>query len=48
MEELVEMVRTCFDHLYLMKINDNFLTLQKIMESIILRHGNNDYKMPET
>ena len=46
MEELVETVGTCFDRLHWMKINNNFLTLQKVMECIILCDGNNDYKMP--
>ena len=42
MEELVETVGTCFDRLYWTKINNNFLTLQKVMECIILCDGNND------
>ena len=46
MEELVETVGTSFDRLHWTKINNNFLTLQKVMECIILCDGNNDYKMP--
>ena len=46
MEELVEMVGTCFDWLHWTKINNDFLTLHKVMEYIILCDGDNDYKMP--
>ena len=46
MEELVKMVRNCFDWLHWTKINNNFLTWQKVMECIILCDDNNDYKMP--
>ena len=46
MEEMVERVGTCFIRLHWMKINNNFPTLQKVVECIILCDGNNDYKMP--
>ena len=46
MEKLVETVGTCFNRLHWTKMNNNFLTLQKVMEYIILCDGNNDYKMP--
>ena len=36
MEELVETVGTCFDRLHWTKINNIFLTLQKVMEYIII------------
>ena len=40
------MVGNCFDWLHWTKINNDFLTLQKVMECIVLCDGNNDYKMP--
>ena len=46
MEELVETVRNSFDRLHWKKLNNSFLTLQKVMECIILCDDNNDYKMP--
>ena len=46
MEDLVEMVGTCVDWLHWTKINNNFLTLQKVVECIILCDGNNNYKTP--
>ena len=44
--ELVAAVTTSFQQLETRKLNNVFLTLQKVMETIILRNGGNDYKIP--
>ena len=41
------MVGTSFDLLHWTKLNDTFLTLQKVMEVIILCNGNNNFKLPQ-
>ena len=45
-DELVAAVTTSFQQLETRKLNNVFLTLQKVMETIILRDGGNDYKIP--
>lgn len=45
-DELITAVKDSFENLYHSKLNDNFLTLQKVMELCLLHEGNNDYKLP--
>ena len=46
-QKLVEMIGTSFDALHWTKQNDSFLTLQKVMEAIILCNGNINFKVPD-
>jgi hypothetical protein len=45
-DELITAVKDSFENLYHSKLNDNSLTLQKVMELCLLHEGNNDYKLP--
>ena len=45
-DELVSEVYVSFAALKYSKLNDIFLTLQKVMELVILHDGNNNYKLP--
>ena len=45
-DKLVAAVTTSLQQLETRKLNNVFLTLQKVMETIILRDGGNDYKIP--
>ena len=44
--ELIQAVYDSFDELEHHKLNNIFLTLQGVMEQIILNDGGNDYKLP--
>ena len=44
-DELILAVYECFEALHWSKLNDVFLTLQKVMEVCILHDGRNDYKL---
>ena len=45
-DELVAAVEETFLFLQTKKLNNVFLTLQKVMETIILKDGGNEYKLP--
>ena len=45
-DDLIKAVNDSFVQLHWSKLNDIFLTLQKVMEECILHDGNNDYKLP--
>ena len=45
-DELVAAVQETFLFLQTKKLNNVFLTLQKVMETIILKDGGNEYKLP--
>ena len=45
-DELVEATETAFQSLQWKKLNNVFLTLQKVMECCLLHAGNNNYKLP--
>ena len=45
-DKLITAVYESFQSLHWSKLNDIFLTLQKVMEACILHDGKNDYKLP--
>jgi len=44
LEELISAVLQSFDELAVDKLENNFLTLQKVMECVMLCDGGNDFK----
>jgi len=46
LEELIRAVLQFFDELSVDKLENNFLTLQKVMECVVLCDGGNDFKLP--
>jgi len=45
-DELITAVETSFQEMSKQKLNDNFLTLQKVMETVIMHKGSNHYQLP--
>ena len=45
-DELVEVVENSYAKFNTRKLNNVFLTLQKVMEAVILCNGSNSYKLP--
>ena len=45
-DQLVELVEQSYTNLNHHKMNNIFLTLQKVMEAVILCNGSNNYKLP--